>query len=46
MGVDTKDYAHAHECIRMSIAQDEQTLRQGIATIAEVVKAVYEAPCV
>ncbi|MGL5251605.1 MAG: valine--pyruvate transaminase [Moraxella sp.] len=46
VGVDTKDYAHAHECIRMSIAQDEQTLRQGIATIAEVVKAVYEAPCV
>ncbi len=40
-GIDTDNYPHAHECIRMSIAQDDSVLEQGIATIAEVVKAVY-----
>ncbi len=41
-GIDTDNYPHAHECIRMSIAQDDEVLEKGIATIAEVVKAVYE----
>ena len=41
VGVDTKDFKHAHECIRLSIAQDDDTLRKGIATIGEVVRAVY-----
>jgi len=41
VGVDTKDFKHAHECIRLSIAQDDETLKKGIATIGEVVRAVY-----
>ncbi len=44
VGMDIKEYPHAHECIRMSIAQDEQTLRAGIHTIAHLVKALYDAP--
>ena len=31
--IDTQDYPHAHECIRMSIAQDAETLEKGIAAI-------------
>ena len=41
VGVDTENFRHAHECIRLSIAQDDDTLRKGIATIGEVVRAVY-----
>ena len=41
-GVDVSDYQHAHECIRMSIAADEQTLRDGIAVIGEVVRELYD----
>ena len=41
-GVDISDYKHAHECIRMSIAADEQTLRDGIAVIGEVVRGIYD----
>ena len=41
VGVDTKNFRHAHECIRLSIAQDDDTLKKGIATIGEVVRAVY-----
>ena len=41
VGVDTDSYPHAHECIRLSIAQDDDTLRKGIATIGEVVKQIY-----
>ena len=41
VGVDTDNFKHAHECIRLSIAQDDDTLRKGIATIGEVVRAVY-----
>ncbi len=41
-GVDISDYKHAHECIRMSIAADEQTLIDGIAVIGEVVRGVYD----
>lgn len=42
VGLDTADYPHAHECIRLSIAQDEQTLKQGIATIGRVVRELYK----
>ena len=42
-GVDVDNYQHAHECIRMSIAADEQTLIDGIAVIGEVVRALYDA---
>ena len=41
VGVDTENFKHAHECIRLSIAQDDDTLRKGIAMIGEVVRAVY-----
>jgi len=41
-GVDVTDYQHAHECIRMSIAADEQTLTDGIKVIGEVVRALYD----
>lgn len=43
VGVDTTDFKHAHECIRLSIAQDDDTLKKGIATIGEVVREVYNS---
>ena len=43
VGVDTENFRHAHECIRLSIAQDDDTLKKGIATIGEVVRAVYNS---
>ena len=42
VGLDTQNFSHAHECIRMSIAQDEAILRQGIAAIGEVVREAYD----
>ncbi|MGO1376097.1 MAG: valine--pyruvate transaminase [Psychrobacter sp.] len=41
-GVDVSDYQHAHECVRMSIAADEQTLTDGIKAIGEVVRELYD----
>lgn len=41
VGIDTQNFAHAHECIRMSIAQPNETLQKGIATIGEVVRNLY-----
>ena len=41
-GVDVDNYPHAHECIRMSIAADEQTLIDGIQVIGDVVRALYD----
>ena len=41
-GVDVDNYQHAHECIRMSIAADEQTLIDGIRVIGEVVRELYD----
>ena len=42
VGLDTAGYRHAHECIRMSIAQSDEVLQKGIAAIGEVVRAVYD----
>ena len=42
-GIDVDDYPHAHECIRMSIAANEQTLTDGIRVIGEVVRELYDA---
>lgn len=41
VGIDTSEFRHAHECIRLSIAQDDETLIKGIAMIGEVVKEAY-----
>ncbi len=41
-GVDVDKYKHAHECIRMSIAADEQTLTDGIRVIGAVVRELYD----
>ncbi len=41
-GVDITNYQHAHECIRMSIAADEQTLIDGIKVIGDVVRGLYD----
>lgn len=41
VGMQTADYPHAKECIRLSIAQDDHTLDQGIKTIGEVVRRLY-----
>ena len=46
VGLDTANYRHAHECIRMSIAQHDDTLAKGIACIGDVVKAVYRGEMV
>ena len=43
VGIDTQDYPHACECIRMSIAQDAETLEKGIAAIGRVVRGLYDA---
>ena len=43
VGIDTQDYPHAHECIRMSIAQDAEMLEKGIAAIGRVVRGLYDA---
>ena len=42
VGIDTQDYPHAGECIRMSIAQDAETLEKGIAAIGRVVRGLYD----
>ena len=42
VGVDTENFKHAHECIRLSIAQDDDTLKKGITTIGKVVREVYK----
>lgn len=41
IGFDTANYPHARECIRISIAQNEATLEQGIAAIAEEVQRAF-----
>jgi valine--pyruvate aminotransferase len=35
------DWPHKHECIRVSYAQDEDTVRRGVALIADEVRRVY-----
>lgn len=42
VGMDTTHYRHAHECIRLSVAQSDEVLTKGIRTIGQVVKALYE----
>jgi valine--pyruvate aminotransferase len=35
------DWPHQHECIRVSYAQDEDTVRRGVALIADEVRQAY-----
>lgn len=42
VGMDSTNYHHAHECIRLSIAQSDEVLQNGIQTIAEVVQDLYQ----
>ena len=37
------DWPHQRECIRVSYAQDPETVRQGVTIIAEEVRRAYEA---
>lgn len=41
-GLDTTDYPHAHQCVRMSIAASDETLKAGIKVIGEVVRELYD----
>ena len=41
-GLDTTDYPHAHQCVRMSIAASDETLEAGIKVIGEVVRELYD----
>ena len=41
IGFDTANYPHARECIRISVAQNEATLEQGIAAIADEVGKAF-----
>lgn len=41
VGLDTNHYRHAHECIRLSVAQPDEVLQKGIGTIGEVVRELY-----
>lgn len=41
IGFNTANYPHARECVRISIAQDEATLDQGIAAIADEVRKAF-----
>lgn len=43
IGLDTADYPHARQCIRLSIAQNNETLQKGISAIGEVVREVYQS---
>jgi valine--pyruvate aminotransferase len=40
-GCDDTEWRHRQECIRVSFAMDEQTVRDGLAIIAEEVKAAF-----
>lgn len=42
VGMDTSDFRHAHECIRMSIAQPDDVLEKGISVIGQVVQELYK----
>lgn len=42
IGIDVEQYRHAQECIRLSIAQDDETLKKGITTIGRVVRELYQ----
>ena len=40
-GMETDDRAHKHECIRITYAQDDETVRLGVKIIADEIKKIY-----
>jgi valine--pyruvate aminotransferase len=40
-GCETHDWPHSRECIRVSFAMDEATVREGLTIIAEVVESAF-----
>lgn len=38
-----EEWQHSHECVRISYAQDESTLRKGFSRMARVIKSIYAA---
>ncbi|MCF7847725.1 MAG: valine--pyruvate transaminase [Kiritimatiellales bacterium] len=40
-GLEKDDWAHKHECIRVTYAQDEAVVREGIRIIADEVKRIF-----
>lgn len=42
VGQDISDYQHAHECIRMSVAQPDEILQKGIAHIGQLIRHLYD----
>lgn len=42
LGIDVANYPHAKECIRLSIAQNDETLIRGIKMIGGVVRNLYQ----
>ncbi|MGJ8641893.1 MAG: valine--pyruvate transaminase [Luteolibacter sp.] len=42
-GYDDTDWKHRHECIRVSFAMEEQTVRDGLEIIAEEVAKIWSA---
>ena len=40
-GLENDDWTHKHECIRVTYAQDDATVREGVKVIADEVKKIY-----
>lgn len=40
-GLENDDWAHKQECIRVTYAQDEATVREGVKVIAEEIRRLY-----
>jgi len=41
-GLENDDWPHTHECIRVTYAQDDDTVREGVRVIADEVKKLYK----
>jgi valine--pyruvate aminotransferase len=40
-GCETQNWPHSRECIRVSFAMDEATVRDGLSIIAEIVESAF-----
>jgi valine--pyruvate aminotransferase len=41
--LENEDWQHKHECIRVTYAQDDAVVEQGVKLIADEVKKLYAA---